>query len=269
MKGREAVETAAASVRARWGHLHAGEVQRDDAQAWIAAETGSPSRKRKLAQCLAGALRIGVSRGVIEGNPAEGLRVPKEVPREPVHLDVETVRAVADATGMPRRPGIYAGMVWLLVTTGVRVGEAVAMDVGDVQERTVKGRPVWRARIRRSKSGVARDVPVPTSVVLLLDLARPADAPLFVSPHGGRLRLGNWRRRVWAPAVEAAGVSGLVPHELRHTAASWAIADGADVKAVQRMLGHKSAKMTLDLYGHLWDEGLDRVADGMDSRMAW
>ena len=57
----------------------------------------------------------------------------------------------------------------------------------------------------------------------------------------------------------------LHPHELRHTAASLAIASGADVKVVQQMLGHKSATMTLDLYGHLFGDRLDVVADAMDN----
>jgi hypothetical protein len=55
------------------------------------------------------------------------------------------------------------------------------------------------------------------------------------------------------------------PHEFRHTAASLAIAAGADVKVVQRMLGHKSATMTLDLYGHLFADRLDTVADALDA----
>ena len=55
------------------------------------------------------------------------------------------------------------------------------------------------------------------------------------------------------------------PPELRHTAASLAIASGADVKVVQTMLGHKSATMTLDLYGHLFGDQLDQVADAMDA----
>ncbi|MHB8188622.1 MAG: tyrosine-type recombinase/integrase, partial [Dermatophilaceae bacterium] len=54
------------------------------------------------------------------------------------------------------------------------------------------------------------------------------------------------------------------PHELRHTAASLAIASGANVKVVQQMLGHKSATMTLDLYGHLFEDQLDEVADALD-----
>jgi integrase len=52
---------------------------------------------------------------------------------------------------------------------------------------------------------------------------------------------------------------------LRHTAASLAIASGADVKVVQQMLGHKSATMTLDQYGHLFGDRLDIVADAMDA----
>lgn len=55
------------------------------------------------------------------------------------------------------------------------------------------------------------------------------------------------------------------PHELRHTAASLAIASGADVKVVQTMLGHKTATMTLDLYGHLFPDRLDDLADRMDA----
>jgi integrase len=64
------------------------------------------------------------------------------------------------------------------------------------------------------------------------------------------------------------GLAGLHPHALRHTAASLAIASGADVKVVQQMLGHKSATMTLDLYGHLFGDRLDEVADALDAAAA-
>ena len=67
------------------------------------------------------------------------------------------------------------------------------------------------------------------------------------------------------PAVRATALDGLTPHALRHTAASLAIAAGANVKVVQTMLGHASATMTLDLYGHLFADQLDQVADAMDA----
>ncbi|MFC8732107.1 tyrosine-type recombinase/integrase [Luteimicrobium sp. NPDC057192] len=54
------------------------------------------------------------------------------------------------------------------------------------------------------------------------------------------------------------------PHDLRHTAASLAVSSGANVKAVQRMLGHASASMTLDVYADLFDDDLDSVAAALD-----
>jgi integrase len=59
---------------------------------------------------------------------------------------------------------------------------------------------------------------------------------------------------------------GLTPHKLRHTTASLAIAAGADVKVLQLMLGHADASMTLNVYGHLFPDRLDEVADTLDAR---
>ena len=74
--------------------------------------------------------------------------------------------------------------------------------------------------------------------------------------------------RVGARSAEPQGAetgARLHPHELRHTAASLAIASGADIKVVQQMLGHKDAAMTLNRYGHLFGDRLDVVADAMDA----
>ena len=89
---------------------------------------------------------------------------------------------------------------------------------------------------------------------------------LFTSDHGGPIRRTNWRRRVWEPAVRAAGI---VPapgfHDLRHSAAALAIAAGAHAKAIQARLGHGSIRTTLDLYGSLLP-GLDvELADQLEA----
>jgi integrase len=60
----------------------------------------------------------------------------------------------------------------------------------------------------------------------------------------------------------------ITPHDLRHTAASLAVSAGANVKAVQKMLGHASAAMTLDVYADLFDKDADAVADAHDERLA-
>ena len=70
-----------------------------------------------------------------------------------------------------------------------------------------------------------------------------------------------FRRSTFDRAAYAIGYAGLVPKEIRHTAASLAISAGANVKAVQRMLGHASAAMTLDTYADLFDDDLEAVAD--------
>jgi integrase len=102
---------------------------------------------------------------------------------------------------------------------------------------------------------------------MLADTAsgRPADAPLFTGRDGGLLRGNNFRRRSFDRAAASVGLPGLTPHELRHTAASLAVSAGANVKAVQRMLGHTSAAMTLDVYAGLFGDDLDAVADRLDA----
>ncbi|MFN2557789.1 MAG: tyrosine-type recombinase/integrase [Nitriliruptorales bacterium] len=96
--------------------------------------------------------------------------------------------------------------------------------------------------------------------------SRPADpeALVWTSPQGGPLRYSNFMKR--ARAVDAAQLGRLTPHELRHTAASLLIAEGASPKSVQAQLGHASITVTLDIYGYLWPEHLDDVMARFDER---
>ena len=88
---------------------------------------------------------------------------------------------------------------------------------------------------------------------------------VFPAPEGGPLRRTNFRRRFWAPAVEAAGMSPAPTfHHLRHTAAALAIAQGAHPKAIQARLGHASITTTLNLYGHLFPSLDVELAERLD-----
>lgn len=75
--------------------------------------------------------------------------------------------------------------------------------------------------------------------------------------------MGEFR---WAfnRAAKTIGVDGLKPHELRHTCASLAIAAGGNIKVLQTLLGHKTATLTLDRYGHLFPDDLGLIADAFD-----
>jgi integrase len=100
------------------------------------------------------------------------------------------------------------------------------------------------------------------------------NALVFPDSEGGHMRGSNVRRRWWSQAVaaaelyprteiDAAGDATTVYdfklHELRHTAASLAIQAGANIKALQNMLGHESAGLTLDRYGHLYGSDVEAV----------
>jgi integrase len=86
---------------------------------------------------------------------------------------------------------------------------------------------------------------------------------------------GSHRDRKPATATSSSAVAkcqksddtfpSITPHDLRHIAASLAVSAGANVKAVQRMLGHAKASMTLDVYADLFDDDLDSVADNLDA----
>jgi len=93
---------------------------------------------------------------------------------------------------------------------------------------------------------------------------RPDDL-LFTSPDGEVMRNRNARRAWFNRAATETGVARLTPHELRHTAASLAVKAGANVKALQRMLGHASAAITLDIYADLFDDDLDAVGGSLDA----
>ena len=124
-----------------------------------------------------------------------------------------------------------------------------------------------RVVVGTTKTHQRRSVPIPRFLAdeLADHLAGKAPGNLvFTAPEGGVLRNTNFRPRFFDPATEKVGLLGLTPHELRHTAASLALAAGANVKAVQLMLGHASAAMTLDTYAGLFAYDLDAVADRLD-----
>lgn len=239
---------------------------------WIATATASSAAAtvRKNHTVLHQVLAQAVTDGRLVTNPAAELELPTIDETEKRYLTAGQVRALADAAGQHR------ALVLLLGFTGLRFGEAAALSVRDID--LVHG----RVRVHRSvtavngkmvfsapKSHQARTVALPGFVVDVLRehlAGRDLSALAFPDSCGGPMRLSNLRRRWWARAVADSGAPpGLGPHELRHSAASMAINAGASIKALQKMLGHKSATLTLDRYGHLYADELQGVADRLDS----
>lgn len=232
----------------------------------------SASRTRQAYHVLTSMLDAAVRDGRLARNAAAGVDLPRLPTPDRRYL------THAQLDDLAERCGPYRLLVLVLGYTGLRWGQAAALrvrrvdlmrvrievaeSVTDVNGRMIFGSP---------KSHARRWVPVPRFLRddLAVQLADRGPEDL-VFPSGARtpLRVQSFRRWHFDRAAVAAGLAGLVPHELRHTAASLAIASGASIKGVQSMLGHASAAMTLDRYGHLFGDELDAVADRLDAARA-
>ncbi len=258
-------------VLPRWGSVPLGRITFGGVAEWVnelQREGRSASRVRQAYHLLTGMLHAAVKDGRLPRNPAVGVDLPRLVSKQRRYLRHDQLHALAYECGR------YRVLVLTLGYCGLRWGEAAALRVHGIDlERgrlniteaasEVNGQIVFGS----PKSHQARWLPVPS---FLLDELRaevedlsPGDL-VFRSPHGAVLRATSFRRDYFNRAASESGVPGLVPHELRHTAASLAISAGATVKSVQRMLGHASATLTLDRYGHLFPDELDGVAARLD-----
>ncbi|WP_231975920.1 site-specific integrase [Mycobacterium sp. E2462] len=243
-----------------------------------------------LRQLLAAA----VEDRAIPRNPCDGVKVPKRKHADRGYLTHRQVAALADAVEREDQ------VVRFLAYTGLRWGEMAALRVQDfdmLRRRVNVSQSVTEAAgvglvWSTPKTWERRSVPFPASLVdelAALMVGKGRDDLVFSDQRGGVLRNSNWRARVFEPAVQtvqaeaiaqrakevaAAGAATtpefptITPHDLRHTAASLAISAGANVKAVQRMLGHAKASMTLDVYADLFDDDLDAVAVSLDAAIA-
>nr|WP_242459679.1 site-specific integrase [Rhodococcus sp. MS13] len=171
-------------------------------------------------------------------------------------------------------PSVDGLMMRTLAMTGIRWGELAGLRVEcvDLDKRRLRisasvsevgGKLEWSD----TKNHTARSVAFPKSLVKPLRAqldGKSPDSLVFPSRSGEPIRNPAWSKRVFKPAVQLAQLAPLTPHDLRDTYASLAIRAGAQVKDVQRQLGHSSAAMTLDVYAGLFEDGLDAVADALD-----
>lgn len=115
--------------------------------------------------------------------------------------------------------------------------------------------------------GRQRTVPLPEFLPPHLGrqcAGKTRDDLLWPGDGGGHLRRPHPVSGWFAKAVDGSGIPRATPHDLRHTAASLAVSAGANVKAAQKMLGHASAAMTLDVYSDLFDDDLEAFATALD-----
>jgi integrase len=184
------------------------------------------------------------------------------------HAEVERLALAA---------GAYSTLVYLAAYTGLRWGELTGLRVRDVdalRRRLAVNENAVRVgasiHVGTPKTHELRSVPYPDFLSLpiaKLCEGKPRGGILFGdgTDYLGRPRSSGASRSWFVKALHDAGLERMTVHDLRHTAASLAISSGANVKAVQRVLGHASAAMTLDVYADLFDDDLDTVSASLNA----
>lgn len=227
---------------------------------------------------LSAVLRSAVGEGLRADNPAYKIRLSRGVARETVFLSPGEF-----ATLLHFVPEESQRFVLFLAGTGLRWGEATALTWADVNLHgnppTVRVTRAWKKskggpllahpKTSRSRRSVSL---FPDLVAIMGDPGR-SDQFVFAGQQGGQLWYGAFYTRVWLPAVEKAMDDdrcrkiGLEPlrraptiHSLRHTHASWLIAQGIPLPYIQARLGHESITTTIDTYGHLVADAHEQMA---------
>ena len=254
-----------------FGELPLGAITHLDVRAWVAeldAKGRAPATVQKAYQTLSKILRGAVDAGLIAQSPCRNVALPRVEREEMRSLTPAEVAALAESID-PR----YRALVFFDAYCGLRLGELAGLRRGRVdllhrQVRVteiaveVKGNLIFGPPKTRAGH---RKVPVPRFVAdemaAHLDAyGEPSpDALVFVGADGGALRANGWRARHWRPAIRAAGLEPLRPHDLRHTAVSLWVAAGASPKQIATWAGHTSVSVVLDRYGHLFPGHEDTV----------
>lgn len=222
-------------------------------RSYIASLAKSGLSRRTQGRALAavrGLFRFACTEGHLETNPAQGIPAPKSSQTLPRHLRPGEIEALLEAPSAAMGPLALRdrALLELLYATGLRVSELVSLDWRDID---------LRGRVLRvlGKGGKERMVPFgrPASTALkrwltawdeLFRKSSGRDEPVFLNARGGRLSDRSVRRTIDRYVSQAAVARGVHPHTLRHTFATHLLENGADLRAIQELLGHASLKTT-------------------------
>ncbi len=263
------LETLAQWLREERGTTQLSDVSRLDLRAYLANRlqgTARSSMARRLS-AVRSFFRFVVQQGWLPDSPAASLRSPRQEQRLARALDVDDAfRLTDEASQRPDAIGARDRAMWeLLYGSGLRVSEVHGLNIA--QLRLDEG---WIRVL--GKGAKEREIPLtqPSIVKLQQYLNVRGDLmnkegeqdhdAVFLNAQGGRLSIRSIRRRLNIAQQEAGIANPVSPHGLRHSFATHLLNSGADLRAIQSMLGHESLGTT-QRYTHLSLEQLTNVYD--------
>jgi len=205
--------------------------------------------------------------GEVRRNPVKVIRTPRQDKRLPKFLDpAEVERLLAAPNGKDILSLRDAAMLEVLYSTGMRVSELVGIDLDDVD-------PIADVVRVRGKGRRERLAPLGSYAVRALNRYLEArsqadvrdEQAVFLNRHGGRLNVRSVRRKL-AKYLAMAGLDpSASPHTLRHSFATHMLERGADLRAVQELLGHRSLSST-QIYTHVTAGRLKEIYEAAHPR---
>jgi integrase len=262
-----------------FGDVPLHELDRVALQSWASSLTDpegpalSAPAVHRTVQTLERCLDAAVDDDLLFSNPAANLQLPTIEP-QPMHVlnDDQLWRLVESIEPHFRAFVLLGGFC------GLRLAELLALRWGyvdleghrvEIAEALLEGEGHLRIGRPKTKAAV-RSVPLPGFVrdelARLAQAGANPDTLVFCSPDGHLLRPTVFRRSFWLPAVEAAGLGSVGIHDLRSTAVSMWIAEGAHPEQVAALAGHTSAAVVLELYGDLFRSQDDRLVAALERR---
>ena len=222
--------------------------------------------------CVSGPLEIAVFREMIPANPANGIFKQMGISRSTEKKNKNTGKDKIDYLTMDQARLFLqtCGKQWpeykvffmFMFLTGCRLGEAVALEWGDINwnDHFVQFNKAFRLELTPTKNGKARNVDLSEQLVEELRqhrrMQRGGNVVFITSrdlvfPYKGGYLRQNQARRIFKRVLKRVELPDIRLHCIRHSYASIMLANGATLDYVKRMLGHSSISMTSDLYGHL------------------
>ena len=259
-----------------WGKLSIAQINQVKFDIWVINLGISPQRTRKIHLLMTMLLDHALKTGRIKRNPlkdATGVRDKTNLPDVPRTL-VGQVLTIEELFRLAKETGYYEDVVLVLGLCGLRWGELVGLRVQDLS--LLDGTLTVRRSIlsingkleeSTTKSKRERSIRLPK---VLHDrahnwvLGKESSDPLFHTPQKALLRGTNFKKRVFAPALQRLQLPHMRLHDLRHVAATIGISAGATPNMVKDMLGHSDVQLTMRVYSHIFDTDREKVADNLN-----
>ncbi len=241
------------------GRVPVGDLRPAQVREWVGQlikDGRSASRVRQAYRLLSQVMSAACLDGRTAATPCVGVRLPSMKEAEPTIVSPAQVRELVKH--MSAADSVFTTT---LAYTGLRFGEAAGLRrrylrLADAKLRVALSLSDANGRLtfEQPKTHQHREVTLPALLVEELHEhlrhapARGLDDLVFVSPEGMPMRHGNFMRRAWRPAVQAAGLQGLTPHDLRASHASWLYDQGWSPVEIAARLGHAKATVTTKHY---------------------